>query len=163
MLEMNKQELDAAREECHELVRKKARWSGLAAMVPVPLLDVAAQVRLLSRLLPEINRRFGLSPEKIREMPTAQRERAQWHLRNRQPGFFGIVATSLLLRRSLRTQLPRVVTTQLAKFVPLTGSAVAGVMGYQVLRRIADNYVEECYEAGRAIWQETAPPAPQAV
>lgn len=161
MLQMNVQDLDAIREECRRLVRRKARWSGLASIIPVPLLDVAAEVRLLLRLLPEITDRFGLSPEKIRELPGAQREKVHWHMRNRKPGFFGLVATRMLLRRSLQGHLGRLLTTQLAKFIPLTGTAVAGVMGYQVLRRIADQYIDDCYEVGRAIWQEARPPAPQ--
>jgi hypothetical protein len=162
MLKMTMQELDTIREECRRIVRKKARWSGLASIIPVPLLDLAAEARLLSRLLPDITARFGLTPEKIRQMPTAQREKVQWHMRNRRPGFFGLVATRMLLRRSLQGQLGRVLTTQLAKFVPLTGTAVAGVMGYQVLRRIADQYIDDCYEVGRLVWQESAPSAPQA-
>lgn len=161
MLKMTMQELDTIREECRRLVRKKARWSGLASIIPVPLLDLAAEARLLSRLLPDITARFGLTPEKIRQMPTAQREKVQWHMRNRRPGFFGLVATRMLLRRSLQGHLGRVLTTQLAKFIPLTGTAVAGVMGYQVLRRIADQYIDDCYEVGRLIWQESTPQAPR--
>lgn len=161
MLQMTVQDLDAIRDECRRLVRRKARWSGLASIIPVPLLDIAAEARLLSRLLPEITERFGLSPEKIRDMPSAQREKVQWHMRNRKPGFFGLVATRLLLRKSLQGHLGRLLTTQVAKFVPLTGTAVAGMMGYQVLRRIADQYIEDCYEVGRAIWQDGRPPAPQ--
>lgn len=157
MLQMSAQDLDAIRQDCLRLVRRKARWSGLASIIPLPLFDIAAEARLLSRLLPEITSRFGLSPEKIRQMPTAQREQVHWHMRHRRPGFFGLVATRMLLRRSLQGQLGRLLTTQLAKFIPGAGSLVAGVMGYQVLQRIAEQYTDDCYEVGRAIWQPVPP------
>jgi uncharacterized protein (DUF697 family) len=163
MLTMSPQELDVIREQCRKLARKKARLSGLASVVPIPAFDIAAEVRLLSKLLPEISDRFGLTPEKIREMPTEQREKVRWHMRNRKTGFFGLIATRALLRRSLQSYVGRLLTTQVAKFIPLTGSLVAATLGYQVLRRIADQYIDDCYEVGRALWQGGAPPAPQAV
>ncbi len=89
MLQMTPQELETIRQDCRRLASRKARISAGAAIVPLPLLDVAADVRLLSGLLPEITERFGLSPEKIKEMPTGQREKVHWHMRHRQPGFFG--------------------------------------------------------------------------
>lgn len=159
MLQMSAQDLDVIRQDCLRLVRRKARWSGLASVIPLPLFDIVAEARLLATLLPEITSRFGLSPEKIRQMPTAQREQVQWHMRNRRPGFFGLVATRLLLRRNLQGQLGRVLATQLAKFVPGAGSLMAAAMGYQVLRRIAEQYVDDCYEVGRAVWQPAPPQA----
>lgn len=161
MLQMSTQELDNIREECRKLVKKKARLSAGAAIVPIPAFDVAAEARLLSKLLPEISRRFGLTPEQIKEMPTEQREKVHWHMRNHRTGFFGLIATALLVRRNLQNYLGRLLTTQVAKFIPFAGTAVAALMGYQVLRNIAYQYIDECYQVGRAIWQEGRPPAPQ--
>lgn len=160
MLEMTPQELDAIRADCRKLASRKARLSAGAAIVPVPLLDVAADIRLLSRLLPEITERFGLSPEKIREMPTEQREKVHWHMRNHKPGFFGQLMMRALVRRNLQKYLGRLLTTQVAKFIPFAGSAVAGMLGYFTLKQIANRYIDECYEVARAIWPSGSMPQP---
>ncbi|MCD6061379.1 MAG: hypothetical protein K0R03_1348 [Moraxellaceae bacterium] len=160
MLQMTPHELDSIREECRKLANRKATVSAGAAVLPVPLLDVAADIRLLSRLLPEISERFGLSPEKIREMPTEQREKVHWHMRNRQPGFFGQLMMRTLVRRNLQKYLGRLLTTQVAKFVPFAGTLVAGTLGYLTLKQIANRYIDECYEVAKAIWPAAAPPQP---
>lgn len=159
MLQMNIAELERVRKECLGLVRQRARLAALVAVVPVPGLDVAAEARLLSRLLPEITERFGLSPEKIRQMPTAQREQAAWQMRSRQPGFIGQVASPLLLRRQLGGQVGRLLATQVAKFIPLAGSAAAGWLGYEVVARIARRYIDECHEVASTLWREQGPPS----
>lgn len=161
MLEMNVQELDAIREECRQLVKKKARQSATVAVLPVPILDLAADARLFSRLLPQITRRFGLTPEQIEQMPSAQREKVHWHLQQHQPGFFGQAATSVLVRKNLLAQAGRLAIRQVAKFVPVTGSLVAGTLGYLVLKKMANQYIEDCYEVARAIWSQPHPPVPQ--
>ncbi len=161
MLQMNVAELERVRGECLGLVRQRARIAALIAIVPVPGLDVAADARLLARLLPEITERFGLSPEKIRQMPTAQREQAAWQMRSRRPGFAGQVASPVLLRRRLGGQFGRLLFTQVAKFIPLTGSAVAGWLGYAVVARVARRYIDDCHEVATMLWREQgAPPMP---
>lgn len=163
MLQLNAQELTRIKAECETLVRRRARLAALAAVVPVPGLDVAAEARLLGRLLPEITARFGLSPEKIRAMPTAQREQAAWRMRNHVPGFFGQVAPGRLLRRSLGGEAGRLLATQVAKMVPVTGTAVAGWLGYAVVARIARSYIEACNEVASALWSSPGrPPLPTA-
>lgn len=160
MLQLSPGELDAIRRDCQRLARRKARVSAGAAIVPVPLLDVAADIRLLSRLLPEISERFGLSPDKIREMPTEQREKVHWHMRNRRTGFFGQLMMRTLVRRNLQRFLGRLMTTQVAKFIPFAGSLVAGTLGYLTLQQIADRYIDECYEVAKAIWPAGSAPQP---
>lgn len=161
MLQLNTQELKRIKAECEALVRRRARLAALAAVVPVPGLDVAADARLLGGLLPEITSRFGLSPESIRDMPTAQREQAAWRMRNHVPGFCGQVARGRLLRRSLGEETLRLLATQVAKLVPVTGSAVAGWLGYAVVARIARRYIDDCHEVATALWSNPGrPPLP---
>ena len=57
--------LEQIREECLDLVKKRAYFSAGAAVIPVPFLDVVIDVGILSQLIPEINARFGLTPEQV--------------------------------------------------------------------------------------------------
>ena len=55
-------DLERIREECLELIKKRAYFSAGAAVIPVPFLDVVIDVGILSQLIPEVNARFGLAP-----------------------------------------------------------------------------------------------------
>lgn len=162
MLQMTAHDIDEARADSLRLLRRRAPLAALAAMVPVAGLDVLAEARLLGRLLPEITERFGLTPGQLRDMPTAQRERAAWQLHQHRPGFCGQVPRQLLLRRNLGGQIPRLLATQVAKFIPLGGSAVAGWLGYDVVARIARDYIEQCRQVARAVWEEGGSAGPEA-
>ncbi len=58
----SKEELDAVRLHCKAMVKKRALASGTMTLLPVPGVDIAADVGLLLELLPAINRQFGLTP-----------------------------------------------------------------------------------------------------
>lgn len=160
MLQMTPHSIAMARDESLRLLRRRAPLAALAAMVPVAGLDVVAEARLLNRLLPAITDRFGLSPEQLRDMPTAQRERAAWQLRAHRPGFCGHVSVGQLTRRTLSGQARRLLATQVAKFIPLGGTLAAGWLGYDVVRRIAREYIDRCEEVAQAVWREEGGPAP---
>lgn len=160
MLQMSPRSIDEARADSLRLLRRRAPLAALAAMVPVAGLDVVAEARVLNRLLPVITERFGLTPERVSEMPTAQRERATWQLRTRRPGFCGHVAAAQLTRHGLGGQARRLLATQVAKFIPFGGTAVAGWLGYGVVARIAREYIDQCEEVARAVWKEEGGPAP---
>src|SRR5919108_683213 len=65
MLPLTIEELDRIRAECKTMVTKAAALSGGAAVVPIAGVDIATDIGLLLKLIPRINRRFGLSPEQI--------------------------------------------------------------------------------------------------
>ncbi len=53
--------------ECYSLVTTRAGLSGAAAAVPLPGVELAADVAILLRLLPTISERFGLSSDQIEQ------------------------------------------------------------------------------------------------
>ena len=86
-------ELDRLREECRELVRKRALISAGAAVVPVPMLDMVVDAGILLSLIPEISQRFGLATEDIDAMDPAQKEKTWRQIRQRGSQLIGIVLT----------------------------------------------------------------------
>src|SRR5690606_22537270 len=56
------------------IVNRSAGISGLAAVVPLPRADVGVDITLFMRLLPEANRRFGLTPEQVEELDARTKE-----------------------------------------------------------------------------------------
>lgn len=144
-------ELDEIREECEALVRKRALVSAGAAVIPVPFLDMVVDARILMQLLPEINQRFGLTPERIEGLAPANRRRAWQVIRSRGSRLIGIVLTRQVIRKSFMNFAGRFVAMQIAKFVPLGGQLVAAGLGYFVMRKMAYNHIDDCYAVARAI------------
>lgn len=68
-------ELDRVRDECYKLVTTRAGLSAAAAAVPVPGVDIAADLGLLAELVPAINKKFGLTPEQLDELSPETRQK----------------------------------------------------------------------------------------
>lgn len=144
-------DLDKVREECFELVKQRAYVSAGAAVVPVPFMDVIIDAGMLSQLIPEISARFGLAEERLEAIDLQAREIHWQEMRSRALEFMGMVATRGVLRKSIQSTVGKVVSKQVAKFVPLGGQMVAGYLGYAVLKKVANDHVDECYRLAKRI------------
>lgn len=69
--------LHAAVQRSRRLLHRRALVAAAASAVPVPGLDWAMDAALLSRLLPQINAQFGLTPEQLDQLTPHQREQVQ--------------------------------------------------------------------------------------
>jgi uncharacterized protein (DUF697 family) len=138
-------ELDRIRADCEALVRKRALVSAGVAVVPVPLLDVVVDASILTVLVPEISRRFGLAPEQIEAFDPETRQLAWGEIARRGSQFLGLVVTRALVRQSIQGMATKIISRQVAKFVPLGGQLVAAGLGYFVMRKIAYRHIEDCY------------------
>src|SRR5690348_11564205 len=61
-------ELDDIKEECIKMVNKRATVSGLITVVPIPVVDVVADIKLLQDLMEKINEKFGLTAEQVDQL-----------------------------------------------------------------------------------------------
>lgn len=146
--------LELIRAECLELAKKRAYFSASAAVVPVPFFDVVIDVGILSQLIPEINARFGLSPEQISVYDPATKQ-VHWHeLRKRGVEFSGLVVARTAVKKSINNAAAKYITKQVTKFIPLGGQAIAAGLGYFVMKKVADAHVEDCYRLAKSIQQK---------
>ena len=147
-------DLEQIREECLELVKKRSYVSAGAAIIPVPFLDVVIDVGMLSMLIPEINTRFGLSPEQI-SVYDPKTKKVHWNeLRKRGFEFSGLVVARTAAKSSLNNIAAKVLTKQVTKFIPLGGSIIAASLGYFVMKKVAEAHVEESYKLAKSIQQK---------
>ncbi|WP_180054577.1 MULTISPECIES: hypothetical protein [unclassified Acinetobacter] len=146
--------LEQVRADCLELVKKRAYVSAGAAVIPVPFLDVVIDVGILSQLIPEINARFGLSPEQV-SVYDPETKQIQWQeLRKRGIEFSGLVVARTAVKKSLNNVAAKVITKQVTKFIPLGGQLVAASLGYFVMKKVAEAHVEESYKIAKGIQQK---------
>ena len=65
------QELNGVREDCYALVKQRARVSATTSAIPVVGIDIAADIGILLKLIPEINQRFGLAKHQVADYSPA--------------------------------------------------------------------------------------------
>ena len=147
-------DLEQIRDECLELTKKRAYYSAGAAVIPVPFMDVVIDVGILSQLIPEINARFGLSPDQISVYDPKTRQIHWQELRKRGVEFSGLVVARTAVKKSLNNVAAKVIIKQVTKFIPLGGQLVAASLGYFVMKKIAAAHVQDCYRTAKSIQQK---------
>ncbi|WP_121972439.1 hypothetical protein [Acinetobacter stercoris] len=143
--------LEQVREECLNMVKKRAYVSAGAAIIPIPFFDVVIDVGILSILIPEISARFGLAPDQITVYDPKTKEIHWSELRKRGFEFSGFVVARTAVKKTLDNVATKVITKQVTKFIPIGGQIVAAGMGYIVMKKVAEAHVEECYKLAKQI------------
>lgn len=136
--------LQAAIESSRRLLHRRALYAAVAGTVPVPGLDWAVDAALLSRLVPQINARFGLSAAQLDALTPHKREQVQKAVSMVGSVLIGKLVTRELVIRASRAIGMRLTASQAAKFVPLAGQAVSAALGYATLRYLGELHLQDC-------------------
>ncbi len=143
---------------CRRLLNRRALVGAAASAVPVPGLDWAVDAALLSRLLPDINAQFGLTPEQIDRLSPRKREQVQKALAMVGTVVAGKFVTRDLVLRMAKMVGMRLTTRQAAKYVPFAGQAVAAAVGYATLRYLGEEHIKDCVRVVQAARLALPPP-----
>lgn len=136
--------LEAAVKRSRKLLNKRALVAAAASAVPVPGLDWAVDAAMLSKLIPEINREFGLTPQQLDRLdPTKQEqvEKAAALVGSVLVGKF--ISKDLLIKAAQKIGV-RLTSKQLAKYVPFAGQIVAAAVGYAAIRYFGEEHMKDC-------------------
>lgn len=150
-------EVEAVARECRRLVTKRALLAAGVAVVPVPGLDWLTDVGVLLRLIPQINRAFGLTPEQIERLAPDRQVVVFKAISAGGSLVIGRVVTQNLVLRMLRIVGVRLTTQQAAKFVPLAGQAVSAALTFGALKYVCEQHIRQCMDVARQL----ALPAPE--
>jgi hypothetical protein len=126
------------------------------AMVPVPGLDWLTDVGVLVKLLPEINRAFGLSPDQIERLAPDRRVVVYKAISTGGGLLVGKLVTRELVIQALKIVGVRLTTQQAAKFVPIAGQAVSAMLTFGALKYVCEQHIRQC----QAVARQLALPAP---
>jgi len=141
--------LKAAVKRSRKLLNKRALVAAAASAVPVPGLDWAVDAAMLSKLIPEINREFGLSPQQLDQLDPKKRDQVQ-----KAVALVGSVLIGKLITRDLAIKAAtkigmRLTTKQLAKYVPFAGQIVSAAVGYAAIRYLGEEHMKDCIRVAR--------------
>lgn len=115
-----------------------------ASAVPVPGLDWAVDAAMLSRLIPEINKEFGLTPQQLDQLDPGKREQVQKAVTMVGSVLIGkFISRDLVLKAATKIGM-RLTTKQLAKYVPFAGQIVAASVGYAAIRYLGEEHMKDC-------------------
>ncbi|OOS03665.1 hypothetical protein SAMN02745664_11822 [Moraxella cuniculi DSM 21768] len=143
--------LEQIRAECQALAKSRAKISAGVAVIPLPFLDVAVDVAMLSKLLPEITARFGLKDEAQLAGNETLREQ---NLKDRIIAVGGLIAARGVVNKTVQGFGGRFIGKQVSKYIPLGGSMVAATLGYMIFKKISFDHIEECYAIAKKAQRE---------
>ena len=152
--------LEAAVRRARSLLHRRALVAAAASTVPVPGLDWAVNAALLSRLIPKINREFGLDASQLDQLTPHKREQVQKAVNIVGTVLIGKVLTRELLVAGARHMGVRLTSQQVAKFVPVAGQAAAALIGYTALRYMGELHIKDCVQVCLAAQNLLAGPSP---
>lgn len=149
MLPRTLEELDTLRDECKAMVTKRAGLSAGAAVLPIPGLDLGADIALLVELLPAINQKFGLGAEQVRGLDPKLQGIVLVAATSLGNNLIGKLVTRQLVMQALKSIGVRVTTRTAARFVPILGQALAASISFGAMKLLGNAHVEDCYKVAR--------------
>jgi hypothetical protein len=147
-------ELDAVIRRCRKMVTKRAFASAGAVLVPLPGLDLAADLALLTQLIPAINREFGLTPDEIERLSPRIKVLVYRAVVAFGGAMVGRVITRDLILQALATVGMRITTKTAAKFVPIAGQAVSAGLSFTAMRLVGEMHIRDCRRVIEAVLAE---------
>lgn len=141
--------LEAAVKRSRKLLNKRALVAAAASAVPVPGLDWAVDAALLSKLIPEINREFGLTPAQLDKLDPKKRDQVQKAVAMVGSVLIGkFISRDLLIKAATKIGV-RLTTKQVAKFVPLAGQIFSAAVGFAAIRYFGEEHMKDCIRVAR--------------
>lgn len=141
--------LEAAVKRSRKLLNKRAMVAAVASAVPIPGLDWAVDAALLSKLIPEINREFGLTPSQLDQLDPKKRDQVQKAVVLVGSVLIGkFISRDLVIKAATKIGV-RLSTKQVAKYVPFAGQIVAATVGYAAIRYFGEEHMKDCIRVAR--------------
>jgi uncharacterized protein (DUF697 family) len=137
-------EIEAAVRQCRQRVKKRALLAAGVAAVPLPGLDWLTDVAVLMKLLPDINRAFGLTHDQIERLAPERRLVVYKAITATGSMVVGRLITRNLILKLLKIVGVRLTTQQTAKFVPIAGQAVSAALTYSALKFVCEQHIQQC-------------------
>ena len=145
------QEIEAVVKQCRRLVTKRAMVAAGVSMVPIPGVDWIPDIAVLMKLIPEINRAFGLTPEQVERL-APDRQVVVYKAISAGGGMLvGRLVTRELIMKLLRLVGVRLTAQQAAKYVPIAGQAVSAALTFSSLKFVAEQHIQQCVSVSKQL------------
>ena len=150
-------QIEAAARDCRRMVNRRSLVAAGVAVVPIPGIDWLTDVGVLLKLIPDINRTFGLTPEQVERLSPDRQLVVYKALSAGGSLLVGKLITREVILQVLKIVGVRLTTQQAAKYVPVAGQALSALLTYSALRFVCEQHIRQCI----AIAQQLMLPAPE--
>jgi len=144
-------EVEAVVRQCRRMVNKRALMAAGVAVVPIPGVDWVTDVAVLLKLIPEINRAFGLTPDQIERLAPDRRLVVYKAISAGSGMLVGRLVTRELVVKLLKLVGVRLTTQQAAKYVPIAGQAISAVLTFSSLKFVCEQHIQQCVAVSRQL------------
>lgn len=152
-------QIEAVAQECRKMVSRRALLAAGVAVLPIPGVDWATNVGVLLKVLPDINRKFGLSAEQVERLAPNRQLVVFKAITAGGSLLVGRIVTRELVMSVLRMVGVRLSAQQAVKYVPIAGQGLSAALTYGALRYVCEQHIKQCM----AICEQLRLPAPTEV
>lgn len=132
------------RRECRAMARQRALLAAASSLIPLPGIDLATDLAVMTRLIRRINEAFGFDEAQIGRLGEAQQILVYRLLAGAGGMLAARLTTPALLGRVVRLIGLRLTAMEAARLVPLAGQLVAAGIGYWSVNTVAMRHITHC-------------------
>lgn len=143
-LPRNPLELEAAKARSRRRLTRTAAIASAAAIIPLPGIDIAVDAGALLKLIPEINREFGLTPDQIEQLSPNKQLIVYKSIVAVGGAMVGKLITRELVIEALKVVGVRLTIKQASKYVPIAGQALSAAIGFAAMQYVGRQHIKEC-------------------
>ncbi|KGF82296.1 hypothetical protein IA69_08160 [Massilia sp. JS1662] len=151
LLPVSSEDIERVRERCRGLVRKRAAISAGVSVIPVPGVDIVADLSSFAVMVEEINRAFGLSPEQIDRLQPRMRIATYQAVAAIGSTLVGKIVTKELVLKLLQKSGAKLAAKSAAKIVPLAGQVASAAIGFALFRQMGYQHIDACTRVAREV------------
>jgi len=147
----DEREVAAVVRHCRRMVSRRALAAAGVAVLPIPGVDWVTDIAVLMRLIPDINRAFGLTPEQVERLAPDRRVVVYKAISAGGSLLVGRLVTREVVMQVLKMVGVRLTAQQAAKYVPLAGQALSAALTYSSLRYVCEQHIQQCVAISRQL------------
>ena len=144
-------QIEAVARQCRRIVNRRALMAAGVAIVPIPGLDWITDIGVLLKVIPEINRAFGLTPEQVERLAPDRQLVVYKAISAGGSMLVGKLVTRDLILHALKIVGVRLSTQQAAKFVPVAGQALSAALTFSALKFVCEQHIRQCIAVSKQL------------
>jgi len=156
-LPRNSVEIEAAKKSARKRLTRTAAWAQAATLIPLPGIDIAVDAAALLKLIPEINREFGLTPQQIETLSPNKQLIIYKAIVGIGGAMVGKLITRELVLEAMKSVGVRLTVKQATKYVPLAGQALSAAIGFAAMQYVGRQHIKECAKVVELVQAQGSP------
>lgn len=126
------------------MARQRAMLAAATSLIPLPGVDLATDLAMMTHLIGRINKEFGLSEEQIGQMTKHQQTLVYRLLAGAGGTLAAHLTTPALLGRIVRLAGIRLTAMEITRLVPFAGQLIAACIGYFSINAVTMRHIARC-------------------